>query len=116
MTPTRPYRLSGRGGTWVPPPDCLPGVGEAVADPRHGQDQGRPRGFRLDLLPQVADVDVDDASLDLDRWLVGPHALEDGLAGQRPAGVEGQQRQQVELRVGQGHLTPTSGHPALVDV
>jgi len=89
-------------------------VGEAVPDARHGEDVVGPRRLRLDLPPQVADVDVDDPRLD---WiLVAPDRVEDLLAAENLARIAGQERQQVELSVGQLDFLPASIDAALVDV
>jgi len=72
------------------------------------------RWILLDLPPQISDVDIDHAGLD--RVLVAPHMVEDLFAGQHFAGVRGEERQQVELRVGQQHLTGIVEDAALVEI
>jgi hypothetical protein len=53
-------------------------AGEAVANPRHREDEEWVGGVLLDLPPQVADVDVDHARLD--RVLVAPDVVQDFFA------------------------------------
>src|SRR5207253_944477 len=90
-----------------------------VVDPRDldgqlRQDEERMRRILLDLPPQISDVDIDHAGLD---WvLVAPHMVDDLFAGQPFAGVRGEERQQVELRVGQQHLTGIVEDAALVEI
>src|SRR3979411_2626530 len=78
------------------------GVGEAVADSRHGQDVIRTRGLALDLPPEVANVDVDDACLD--RVFVAPDRVEDLLPAEHLARIAGEEGQQVELGMGELHF------------
>ena len=60
-------------------------VAEAVADAAHGEDVRRLARVGLDLLAQVADVDVDRARLAVGR--VAPDRLEQRLAAVDAAGV-----------------------------
>ena len=66
---------------------------EDVADPAHRVDHRGAPG--VDLLPQVADVELDDMRLAAE--VVGPDPVEDLGLGQHPAGVAHQEPQQLEL-------------------
>src|SRR2546421_10432124 len=104
---------AGRGvqsGRWLD----RAGVGEAVPDPRDGQDVIRTRGLRLDLAAQVSDVDVDHPGFD---WiLITPDRVQDLLPAEHLAGVAGEEGEQVELGVGQLDLLARFVDAALVDI
>src|SRR5437016_2339482 len=60
-------------------------------------DQGLPAG--VDLLPQVADVELDHMGLPAE--VIVPDPVEDLSLGQHPARVAHEEAQQLELRRGQ---------------
>ena len=66
-------------------------------------------GVVLDLLPQPADVHVDQPFV---AELVAPHPLQQLLAGQHPAGVLGQLAEQPELGAGHRHRLAAQPHLA----
>ena len=68
---------------------------EAVARAAHREDQLGLARVALDLLPQVADVDVDRARLAVVR--AAPDALEQLAPAEHDARVGGERAQQLEL-------------------
>ena len=68
----------------------------------------------LDLPAQVADMNVDDASLD--GVFVAPDRVQDLLPAEHLSGVAGKKGQQVELGVGQLDFLACLVGPPLVDV
>src|SRR4051794_30858343 len=76
-------------------------VAEAVADAAHREEVLRLLRVRLDLLPQMPDVDVDRA------WVavggVAPDARQQHVAGEHASGRPGQRREDLELDVGGRH-------------
>src|SRR4051794_4981567 len=72
-------------------------VAEAVADTTDGEDQLRLARIALELLAQVADVDVDRARLAVVR--ASPEPLEQHLPRVHPARVRGEYPQELELDV-----------------
>src|SRR5438045_1855042 len=65
-----------------------------VARPAHRMDQAR-LAVSLELLPQVADIDLDQVRLAAE--VVVPDPIEDHLARQYPARVVQEERQQLVL-------------------
>src|SRR6478752_7094905 len=59
-------------------------LGEGVADTPHRQDEGRRRRIVLDLVPQMADVDVDRLLILVERLVIAQQ-LEQLGAGVDPA-------------------------------
>src|SRR4051794_20863579 len=51
-------------------PPAASALGERVTDTAHRHDEGRRRGIVLDLVPQVADVDVDRLLVLIERLVV----------------------------------------------
>src|SRR3954462_11858066 len=70
-------------------------VAEAVADPAHGEDELRLLGIGLELLAQVPDVHVDRARVAIGR--VAPHAREQHVAREHPAGAARHRAGDLEL-------------------
>src|SRR4051794_870751 len=70
-------------------------VAEAVADPAHGEDELRLLGIGLELLAQVPDVHVDRARVAIGR--VAPHAREQHVAREHPAGAARHRAEDLEL-------------------
>src|SRR4051794_31357082 len=73
-------------------------VAEAVADPAHGEEVLRLLGVALDLLAQVADVDVDRARVAVRA--VAPDASEQHVARPDAARVRRERGEDLELDVG----------------
>ena len=80
---------------------------EAVADAAHGEEELGLLRVALELLPQVADVDVDGARVAV--LGVAPDVLEQGLAGEHPAGRAGERAEDLELDVGDADLLARAG-------
>src|SRR5579862_2913283 len=76
-------------------------LGEGVARTSDGEDEDRQRRIVLDLLAQVADVDVD-RLLVLVEGLVVTEQLEELAPRVDPARPAGQVAEDLELRCGQG--------------
>src|SRR5436309_746153 len=72
-------------------------LGEGVADSPHGQDERGRSGVVLDLLAQVADVDVDRLLVLVERLVVAEE-LEELGPGVDPAGSAGEMAEDLELR------------------
>ena len=83
-------------------------LGEGVADTAHRQHELRRRGIVLDLLAQVADVDVD-RLLVLVQGLVVTEQLEELAPAEDAAGPAGEVAQDLELGGRQGK--PASSRP-----
>src|SRR4051812_3773565 len=73
-------------------------VAEAVSDAAHREQVLRLLRIGLDLLPQMADVDVDGARVAVGG--VAPDAREQHVAGEHPAGRARQRGEDLELHVG----------------
>src|SRR4051812_16882672 len=73
-------------------------VAEAVAHTTHGEDVLRFLGVALELLAQVADVDVDRAGVAVGG--VAPHALQQHVAREHASRRARQGAQDLELDVG----------------
>src|SRR4051794_5881541 len=73
------------------------GSPEAVADQPDGVDQRRSEP--VELLPEVADVGLDDVGVAVE--VVLPHVVEDLRLGEDPSRVEEEEAQQVELGGGE---------------
>src|SRR3954451_1260937 len=86
-------------------------VAEAVADAAHREDVLRLLGVRLELLAQVADVDVDGARVAIGR--VAPHAREEHGAREHAARARGERAQDLELHERGRHGRAMQGHRAL---
>ena len=80
---------------------------EAVADAAHGEEELGLLGVALELLAQVADVDVDGARVAV--LGVAPDVLEQGLAAEHPAGRAGEGAEDLELDVGDADLLARAG-------
>src|SRR4051795_10183924 len=83
-------------------------VAEAVADAAHGEDVVRLLGVRLELLAQVADVDVDRARVAEGR--VPPYAREQHVAREHATGTLGERVQDLELDVCTGDRLAVARH------
>src|SRR5215217_8078745 len=70
-------------------------VAEAVADAAHGEDVLGLLGVGLELLAQVADVDVDRARVAVGG--VAPEPREEHVAREHAAGTRGERAQDLEL-------------------
>src|SRR3954452_11694538 len=78
-------------------------VAEAVADAAHREDVLRLLGVRLELLAQVADVDVDGARVAIGR--VAPYAREEHVAREHAPRPGGERAEDLELHErGRHHL------------
>src|SRR3954452_18057272 len=93
-------------------------VAEVVADPTHGEDQLGLLRITLDLLAQVTDVDVDRSRVAVRG--VAPESLQQHRAAEDASRRAGEDREDLELDVGQldgraAHLHVTLGevHPQL---
>src|SRR3954470_12841743 len=86
-------------------------VAEAVADAAHREDVLRLLGVRLELLAQVADVDVDGARVAIGR--VAPHAREEHVAREHAPRARGERAQDLELHERGRHGRAMQGHRAL---
>ena len=67
----------------------------------HGEEELRILWIALDLLAQVSDVDVDGARVAIGG--VAPEAVEDHRAAEYAARVAGEDREDLELHVGEPH-------------
>src|SRR4051794_7556662 len=105
----RRFRMERRGRT----PDRLP-VPEVVADPAHGEDQLGLLRVLLDLLAQVADVNVDRARIAVGG--VAPQALEQHRAAEHAARGARQDREDLELDIGELDLGAAHLDLALAEV
>src|SRR5689334_24961513 len=77
-------------------------LAEAVADAAHSEEELRLLGVALELLAQVADVDVDGARVAV--LGVAPDVLEQRLAAEHAARRARQRREDLELDVGDADL------------
>src|ERR1700722_5277366 len=84
------------------------GVSESVADAADREHEFGVLGVELDLLAQVADVDVDRALVAVGR--VAPDPRQQHVAGEHPARRARQCRQQLELDVGQLDVVAADPH------
>src|SRR6185312_8654667 len=94
------------------PPQHL--LDEAVADAAHGEEELWLLRVALQLLPQMADVDVDGARVAV--LGVAPDVLEQRLAAEHPAGRAGERAEDLELDVGDADLLAGEGDEAAVEV
>ena len=93
----RPRRRACRSALRKPPAPCRPSaLGEGVADTSDGQDEGRRGRVVLDLVAQVADVDVDRLLVLVERLVVAEQ-LEQLAAGVDAARPRGEVAQDLEL-------------------
>src|SRR3970040_1418865 len=76
-------------------------LGERVADAADGEDEGRVCRVVFELLPEVADVDVDRLLVLVERLVVADQ-LEQLGAGVNASRARGDVAQDVELRGGRG--------------
>src|SRR3954454_12890511 len=83
-------RANGRSGS---------SVSEVVPHAAHGEEELRILRIALHLLAQMADVDVDRAWVAEGR--VAPQAVEQHRAAEHPARVAGEDREDLELHVGE---------------
>src|SRR5918997_6104406 len=88
-------------------------LAENIPDAPRGVDELGVAGVALDLLAEVADVDVHRA---LVAELVAPHPPQERAAREHPAGARGEGHQELELGVGEVHLVAPHGHPAAGEV
>src|SRR6186997_2537146 len=87
---------------------------EPVADPAHGEQVLRLLRVLLQLLAQVADVDVDGARVAVVG--VAPDVLEQGLAGEDAPRRTRERAEDLELDVGDFDLLGVEGDHAAVEV
>src|ERR671919_89049 len=99
-----------RAGPWAPAAGSW--LAEAVAAPGDGEDQRRLLRLDLELLPQVADVDVDRARVAVGA--VAPDRAQQLLAIERVAGTAHQPREQLVLAERQLDRAPVDADPALL--
>src|SRR5215217_3600219 len=90
-----------------------PFLAENIPDTPRGVDELGVPGVALDLLAQVADMDVHRT---LVAELVAPHPAQEGAPREHPAGVRGERHQELELGVGEVHLLAPHGDPAAGEV
>src|SRR3954465_7159630 len=90
-------------------------LGEGVPDTPHRQDEHRRRRVVLDLVPQVADVDVD-RLLVLVEGLVVAQELEQLGAGVDPPGSRGEVSEDLEFGRRQAHPAVATLDPASLEV
>ena len=89
-------------------------LGEGIPDAPHRPDVARLRRVRLDLIADVADVDVDRPLVLFEGVVVVAHQLEQLGAGIDPPGPRGEMAQEVELGGGQADaLTGARDAPSL---
>src|SRR5918998_543739 len=93
-------------------PKVLP-LAENIPDAPRGVDELGVAGVALDLLAEVADVDVHRA---LVAELVAPHPPEQRAARENPARARGEGHEELELGVGEIHLLAPYGDPAAGEV
>src|SRR5262245_33008699 len=92
----RPVRLSGSSSLGRAVSGASQeGIDEAVADARLGEDVPRPRGVRLELPPQLRDVDVEVVRLRGIR--TAPDLLENGLMREELSLVPGEKNEERVL-------------------
>src|SRR5579884_2703936 len=112
IRPRRPIALNQRCSPTRVPLTCLPlRSSQAIAGAPHGQDVARLLRLRLELFPQMADVDVDRAGIAV--CAVAPDRAEQLLAVQQPARVAHQRVEQLELGERQAHRAALDLHLAL---
>src|SRR5918998_4385187 len=107
------YRLALRQETGPSPPPRDPFLAEDIPDTPRGVDELGVAGVALDLLAEVADVDVHRA---LVAELVAPHPPEQRAARENPARARGEGHEELELGVGEIHLLAPYGDPAAGEV
>src|SRR5688572_22237311 len=90
--------------------------GEGIPDAPHRPDVAGLGRIGLDLVPDVADVDIDGALVLLERVVVVAHQLEQLAAGVDPAGPGGQVAQQVELGGRQADSVAVAGDPSALEI
>src|SRR3954453_2123644 len=105
-------RRGGRDRTW--PLALRLRVAEAVADSAHGEEVLRLLGVELELLAQVADVDVDRPRVAV--CAVAPDAGEEHVARPDAAGVRRERREDLELHVRRRDLGAAYAHAPLGEV
>src|SRR5881397_732787 len=88
---------------------------ERIADPSHRLDVARLGGIGLDLVSDVADVNVDGALVGFERLVVA-HELQELGAGVDPAGLCRQVTQKVELGGRQADPFAAARHAAALHV
>ncbi len=91
-------------------------LGERIADPSHRPDVARLGGIRLDLVADVADVDVDGALVRFERVVVVADELEQLGAGEDAARLGGEVAEQVELRRGEVDPLPVARDAPALEV
>src|SRR5690606_22838727 len=107
-------------GRWFTGPcyeDRSPAAGrvlELVAQAPDRDDALGVRRIRLDLGAQALDVHVE--GLGVPDVVVAPHPVDQGVAGQHPTRVLGQQREQLELLERELHLLTANGALAALGV
>src|ERR687890_725646 len=84
-------------------------LAENIPDTPRGVDELGVAGVALDLLAEMADVNVHRA---LVAELVAPHPPQERAAREHPARARGEGHQELELGVGEVHLLAPNGHPA----
>src|SRR5918999_4217029 len=93
-------------GSRFPPRDAF--LAEDISDTPRGVDKLGVTGVALDLLAEVADVDVHRAFV---AELVAPHPAQKRAAREHPARARGEGHQEFELGVGEVYLFAPYGHP-----
>src|ERR671916_2692888 len=88
-------------------------LAENISDTPRGVDEFGVPGVALNLLAEVADVDVHRAFV---AELVAPHPAQKRAAREHPAGARGEGHQEFELGVGEVYLFATYGHPTTGEV
>src|SRR5215216_7427055 len=90
-----------------------PFLAENIPDTPRGVDELGVPGVALDLLAEVADVDVHRT---LVAELVAPHPAQERAPREHPAGARGERHQELELGVGEVHVLAPHGDPAAREV
>src|SRR6476659_1370055 len=94
---TRRARRRRRGWTLTAALRSRSVLGECIADPSHRPDVARLGGIGLDLVSDVADVDVDRALVGLERVVVVADELEQLGTREHPTRLRREVAEQVEL-------------------
>src|ERR687886_1542445 len=90
-----------------------PLLAENIPFTPRGVDELGVAGVALDLLAEVADVDVHRA---LVAELVAPHPTQERTAREHPARARGEGHEELELGIGEVHLFASHRHPAAGEV
>src|SRR2546423_13862926 len=90
------------------------GVAEAIPDASHGEQVLGVLGVALDLLAQVADVDVDRARIAVGG--IAPDPCQQHVPGEHAAGRAGERREDLELDERQLRLLPAHADRTLREI